>query len=39
MDFKKQDKSIRAYMGEDTIFNGKLIFQGTVRIDGKFEGA
>lgn len=38
MDFKKQDKSIRAYMGEDTSFTGTLAFQGTVRIDGKFEG-
>ncbi|OGW21646.1 MAG: hypothetical protein A3K09_04930 [Nitrospinae bacterium RIFCSPLOWO2_12_FULL_47_7] len=25
-------------MGEDTVFNGTLSFQGTVRIDGKFEG-
>ena len=38
MDFKKQDKTIRAYMGEDTVFTGRLTFQGTVRIDGKFEG-
>ncbi|MBI4383139.1 MAG: polymer-forming cytoskeletal protein [Nitrospinae bacterium] len=38
MNLKKQDKSIRAYMGQDTVFNGTLTFQGTVRIDGKFEG-
>lgn len=38
MNFKKQDKEIKAYMGEDTVFNGTLSFQGTVRIDGKFEG-
>ncbi len=25
-------------MGEDTVFNGSLTFEGTVRIDGKFEG-
>lgn len=25
-------------MGENTSFNGTLTFQGTVRIDGKFEG-
>jgi len=25
-------------MGEDTVFNGSLTFDGTVRIDGKFEG-
>ena len=31
-------KTIKAYMGEDTVFNGKLSFQGTVRIDGRFEG-
>ncbi len=38
MSFKKQDKSIRAYMGENTSFSGTLTFQGTVRIDGKFDG-
>jgi cytoskeletal protein CcmA (bactofilin family) len=37
---KKQndDAKIKAYMGEDTVFNGSLNFEGTVRIDGKFEG-
>ncbi|MBT5551675.1 MAG: polymer-forming cytoskeletal protein [Nitrospina sp.] len=35
---KKEDKQIKAYMGEDTVFNGSLSFEGTVRIDGKFEG-
>ena len=35
---KKEEKSIKAYMGEDTIFNGSLTFDGAVRIDGKFEG-
>ena len=37
-DVKKNDAQIKAYMGEDTIFNGLLNFTGTVRIDGKFEG-
>jgi cytoskeletal protein CcmA (bactofilin family) len=37
-DMKKNDAQIKAYMGEDTIFNGLLNFTGTVRIDGKFEG-
>ena len=37
-DVKKNDAEIKAYMGEDTIFNGLLNFTGTVRIDGKFEG-
>ena len=35
---KKDDTQIKAYMGEDTVFNGLLTFDGTVRIDGKFEG-
>jgi cytoskeletal protein CcmA (bactofilin family) len=35
---KKDDKGIIAYMGEDVVFNGSLSFEGTVRIDGKFEG-
>ena len=35
---KKYDAQIKAYMGKDTVFNGSLSFDGTVRIDGKFEG-
>ena len=35
---KKNDTQIKAYMGEDSVFNGSLNFDGTVRIDGKFEG-
>jgi cytoskeletal protein CcmA (bactofilin family) len=35
---KKNDTQIKAYMGKDTVFNGSLTFDGTVRIDGKFEG-
>ena len=35
---KKYDEQIKAYMGKDTVFNGALTFDGTVRIDGKFEG-
>ncbi len=37
-DMKKNDAEIKAYMGEDTVFNGLLNYSGTVRIDGKFEG-
>ena len=37
-DVKKNDAEIKAYMGEDTVFNGLLNYSGTVRIDGKFEG-
>lgn len=29
---------IKAFLGEGTEFNGLLSFEGTVRIDGKFEG-
>ena len=35
---KKEEKQIKAYMGEDTGFNGSVTFEGTVRVDGKFEG-
>ena len=32
------DTSIKAYLGVDALFKGTLSFDGTVRIDGKFEG-
>jgi len=35
---KKEEDRIKAYMGEGAVFNGSLSFEGTVRIDGKFEG-
>jgi cytoskeletal protein CcmA (bactofilin family) len=35
---KKDDSQLKAYMGEDAVFNGSLSFAGTVRIDGRFEG-
>jgi cytoskeletal protein CcmA (bactofilin family) len=35
---KKDDDHLKAYMGEDAVFNGSLTFEGTVRIDGRFEG-
>ena len=35
---KKDDEQIKAYMGKDTVFKGSLTFDGTVRIDGNFEG-
>ena len=34
----KEDASIKAYLGVDALFKGTLSFEGTVRIDGKFEG-
>ena len=35
---KKKDE-INAFLGKNTEFEGKLSFTGTVRIDGRFEGA
>ncbi len=35
---KKNDTEIKAYISEETLFNGSLSFGGTVRIDGKLEG-
>ena len=35
---KKEEASIKAYLGVDALFKGTLSFDGTVRIDGKFEG-
>lgn len=33
-----QKDVIKAFLGDDTEFKGLLTFEGTVRIDGKFEG-
>ena len=35
---KKEEMPIKAYLGTDALFKGTLTFEGTVRIDGKFEG-
>ncbi len=35
---KNEEQPIRAYLGSDALFKGTLNFEGTVRIDGKFEG-
>ncbi len=35
---KKEEAHLKAYMGEEAVFNGSLSFEGTVRIDGRFEG-
>ena len=35
---KKDNAAIKAYLGVDALFKGTLSFDGTVRIDGKFEG-
>ena len=36
---RKEELPIKAYLGSDALFKGTLSFEGTVRIDGKFEGA
>ena len=35
---KKEELPIKAYLGSDALFKGSLTFEGTVQIDGKFEG-
>ena len=35
---KNEELPIKAYLGSDALFRGTLSFEGTVRIDGKFEG-
>jgi cytoskeletal protein CcmA (bactofilin family) len=34
----KKEIEIKAFLGEGTEFEGKLIFTGAVRLDGKFKG-
>jgi len=36
--FKELDEEITAFLGRGTEFEGKLIFEGSVRIDGVFNG-
>jgi len=35
---KKKDDEVKAFLGKGAEFTGKLIFKGTVRIDGDFNG-
>ena len=35
---KQEEVPIKAYLGSDATFKGTLSFEGTVRVDGKFEG-
>jgi len=35
---KKKIEEVKAFLGRGTEFEGKLIFTGSVRIDGKFSG-
>ena len=36
---KKDASTIGAFLGSDSEFNGRLTFQGTIRIDGRYEGS
>ena len=35
---KDKDEEIRAFLGKGAEFNGKLVLNGLVRIDGEFKG-
>jgi len=35
---KKEEEEVRAFLGKGAEFTGKLIFNGSVRIDGDFKG-
>jgi len=35
---KKEAEEIKAFLGQGAEFIGKLIFDGSVRVDGKFQG-
>ena len=35
----KEEEEIRAFLGKGSEFNGKLMFNGSVRIDGDFKGS
>ena len=34
----KEEEEVRAFLGKGAEFNGKLMFNGSVRIDGDFKG-
>jgi cytoskeletal protein CcmA (bactofilin family) len=36
---KKSKKGIQTFLGPETILEGKLAFEGTVRLDGHFTGS
>jgi len=35
---KKEEEEVRAFLGKGAEFTGKLVFNGSVRIDGDFKG-
>jgi cytoskeletal protein CcmA (bactofilin family) len=36
---RKEEEEVRAFLGKGAEFNGKLMFNGSVRIDGDFKGS
>jgi cytoskeletal protein CcmA (bactofilin family) len=36
---KREEEEVRAFLGKGAEFNGKLMFNGSVRIDGDFKGS
>ena len=36
---RKEEEEVRAFLGKGAEFNGKLMFNGSVRIDGGFKGS
>lgn len=34
----KRSEDVKAFLGKGVVFNGKLILNGSVRIDGEFKG-
>ncbi len=35
---KKRNDEIKAFLGKETEFGGKLVISGSVRLDGRFKG-
>ena len=35
---KTEEDEVKAFLGSGTEFNGKLVFNGSVRVDGNFKG-
>ncbi len=36
---RREDEEVRAFLGKGAEFSGKLMFDGSVRIDGDFKGS
>ena len=38
-EMKKLKKAIQTFIGQEATLEGKLVFEGTVRLDGHFTGS